>query len=183
MEIIKEVWKPIKGYENEYLVSNLGQVKSLDRIRKNGLKKGKVLKPIRHSNGYLRVHLNRKDYFIHRLVAQAFIENPLNKEYVNHIDGDKTNNNVTNLEWTTPSENMHHAYYTLKYADGEIMRKHSTCENRMKATKKLRKLNDEQIKEIFILKDVMTQKEIALHYNCSRQFIGEILNNKIYKEV
>ena len=104
----KEVWKNIKGYEGLYQISNLGNVKSF----KN--KNEKLLKPQADKNGYLRLGLrkenNRKFYSIHRLVAQHFIDNPSNKKQVNHIDGDKTNNVVSNLEWVNPVENTQHAW-------------------------------------------------------------------------
>lgn len=99
-----EQWLPIVGYEKEYLISNTGKVK--------GLKRNKIL---RNQQGihYLQVQLNKngkgKTKTIHRLVAQAFIENPLCKPEVNHIDGNKLNNNVCNLEWVTSSENQQHA--------------------------------------------------------------------------
>lgn len=119
---MEEIWKDIKGYEGIYQVSNTGKIKSLDRIiyqDKDGLTysrliKGKVLKYNYDKQGYLLVHLCingiRKCFKVHRLVAEAFIENVEQKQYVNHIDGNKKNNVMNNLEWVTPSENNIHAY-------------------------------------------------------------------------
>lgn len=112
---MKEIWKNVNEYEELYQVSNLGNVKRIRFInfRSNYLK-NKLLKPIKHKNGYLVVGLTKngktKIKAIHRLVAQTFIDNPKNKKYVNHIDGNKQNNKVDNLEWCTPSENQKHAY-------------------------------------------------------------------------
>ena len=111
---IEEIWKDIKNFEGVYMVSNLGNVKSLDRNTKKGFIKGKNLSLFKNDNGYVRVSLQvnnkSKSFTVHRLVAEAFIENPLNKPQVNHIDGDKKNNYVNNLEWATRFENMKHAY-------------------------------------------------------------------------
>lgn len=181
---MEEIWKEIKGYEEKYLVSNLGRVKSLERKDRMGRKvKERIIIPRVHSSGYLRVGLCRKDFYIHRLVAETFINNPENKQYVNHKDGDKTNNNVCNLEWSTPSENMLHAYYVLKYSNSEIMRSHATCMNKIIKEKERRRFSEEQIKEIRKLSGVMTEKEIAKRFGCSRSTIGEIKNRKIYKDV
>ena len=106
-----EIWRDIIGYEGMYQISNTGNVKSL--VRKNN-KVEKILKPAINTEGYKHVILFKNKVShntrIHRLVARHFIENPLNKKCVNHIDGVKTNNNVTNLEWVTNSENIRHAF-------------------------------------------------------------------------
>lgn len=117
-----EIWKDIPGYEGYFMASNLGRIKSIDRtlIYPNGEEhklKGRILIPKRSQVGYLRVNLsvNRKvrTINIHRLVAETFIPNPENKDQINHLDGDKTNNKVSNVVWSTCSENILHAYREL----------------------------------------------------------------------
>lgn len=115
---MEEIWKDIKGYKGLYQVSNLGRVKSLERYQQNHSKLQKVeekLKTIHtKSNGYQYVQLYKdnimKNLHIHRLVAQAFIPNPENKPQINHIDGNKQNNNIDNLEWSTSNENNKHKW-------------------------------------------------------------------------
>lgn len=101
-----EIFKDIQGLEGQYQISNLGNVKSL--------KRNKLLKPDVADKGYKRVSLSNDGkvtrYLIHRLVAEAFIDNPDNKPFINHKDNNPRNNHVSNLEWCTHSENMIHAH-------------------------------------------------------------------------
>jgi len=117
MENLKgEIWKDVKGYEGLYQVSSMGRIKGLKRttIRSNGSPmntKERILKGY-HSHGYYMVRLvrqgcvNGKGMSVHRLVAIAFLENKKNKNEVNHIDHDRGNAKLSNLEWVSPKENM-----------------------------------------------------------------------------
>lgn len=118
-----EIWKPVAGYEGLYEVSNLGRVKSLDRIidakSKTGTPckrkiEGRILKNGKDGHGYPHINLMKdgvkKNAAIHRLVAEAFLPKVEGKEYVNHINSDYTNNCVDNLEWCTSSENNIHGW-------------------------------------------------------------------------
>ena len=121
-----EEWKDIKGFEGAYQVSNLGKVRSVQRNsitsdRKKRHYKGKVLKPVPNSSGYLRVQLRangkKERWLVHRLVAMHFVQNPSPEAYqiVNHLDSDFLNNKADNLEWTTPLGNYQHALKKGKY--------------------------------------------------------------------
>lgn len=111
-----EEWKPITGYEEDYEVSNLGRVRSKDILVWGGKsyyqKKGKVLKPGLGGTGYYTVSLRGKTHKVACLVANAFLIKESDSDYVNHIDGDKTNDNVSNLEYVSPSSNSKHASIT-----------------------------------------------------------------------
>lgn len=107
----EEIWRPVVGYEGLYEVSNTGLIRSLDRFVGNRNRiKGKILSIRIEKNGYCSVALSKygkiKRYKIHRLVAQAFIPNPEGLPEVNHLDEDKTNNSVDNLEWCDRKYNM-----------------------------------------------------------------------------
>lgn len=123
------IWRDINGYEGLYKISSNGQVKSL----RNQV----ILKQFPDKDGYYRVNLTnkyglKKQYAVHRLLAMTFIENPENKTVINHIDGDKQNNQLDNLEWSSISENTQHGYdhglnpkgeahYACKLTDEQVM--------------------------------------------------------------
>ena len=112
-----EEWADIEGYEGLYQVSSLGRVKSLSNDKK---RKEKILKAFNNRKGYLKVMLSknskRKKYLIHRLVAQAFIDNPDNLPCINHKDENKENNCVDNLEWCTVRYNINYGLHNFKSA-------------------------------------------------------------------
>lgn len=157
-----EQWKVVKGFEN-YLVSSLGNVKTI-----NGKLK-KVVYDSKNNYGYVELWKNNKGkkFRIHRLVAETFIPNTLGKEQVNHIDGDKKNNCVSNLEWVTPKENIRHAIEnnlsSIKYGSKNLASK----------------LKEEDVKYIRenagINKSVNDLSEI---YNVSTTTIYNIINYK-----
>ena len=109
-----EDWKDIEGFEGYYTISNWGNVYSCTRYVNNRLVGGKILKPGIDSDGYKIVTLcdgnaKRKTRTVHRLVAEAFVDNIIGGNQVNHIDGNKLNNSYTNLEWCDSLHNIRHA--------------------------------------------------------------------------
>ena len=122
-----EIWRPVKGYEGYYEVSDLARVRSLDRVVKivaRGTEyerrtRGQIIMPIKTKNGYLRVGLKRNNKCfnasVHRLVAEAFVPNPDNLPEVNHKDECKTNNLPSNLEWCDRSYNCQYGQRADKY--------------------------------------------------------------------
>lgn len=178
---MEEEWRDIRGFEGYYQVSNLGRVRSLNRtitcsLGKSFKKKGKVLSMNKFSSSGYRICMLtkgkiRENKFFHRLVCQAFLPNPENKPFVNHIDNDKLNNNITNLEWSTPMENTTHAKNIGVIKNGLD----HYCS----------KLSTSDVKDIYYLaiKGELSQKEIARLYGISQSGVSNIKNNKIWKSV
>jgi hypothetical protein len=164
--MISEIWKECKGFSN-YEVSNFGNVRSKDRIVKcgknyNACKKGKILSLSVNSNGYLKVVLSGKTKYVHILVGIAFIDNPENKREINHIDDNKRNNFIFNLEWVTSSENKIKAYKTGIMSSGE---------NRYNS-----KLTNKQIIEI--RNSIDSPEILSKKYKVTKTHILRIINNK-----
>lgn len=174
-----EGWIDIRGYEDFYQVSDLGNVRSKDRTvacRRLGTKnlRSRPLKTTVDSQGYCRVTLQdqgrHKVCKVHRLVAEHFIEEVEGKKIINHIDNDRTNNRASNLEWCTSKENTAHMHSQGRNysAKGES---NPAC-----------KLTDLQIEDIFKMKGKLSQSEIASMYGVSRQHIGKIHNGARRKQ-
>lgn len=144
-----ETWKDVEGFEGFYQISNYGNVKSLDRF--DGIRKikGRNIKPNLKQNGYLQVGLRRegerKWFSIHRLVAIHFIDNPDEKPQVNHIDCNKQNNNIENLEWVTAQGNCRHAQVNglMNPPKGENHPYYGLFGERSKSAKKVVRYNKE----------------------------------------
>jgi hypothetical protein len=158
-----EIFKDIIGYEGFYQISNLGNVKSLIAGKQ------KILKHNISSNKYYSIRFKNKNFLIHRLVALHFVNNFNNKPYVNHIDGNKFNNNFKNLEFVTQSENINHAIKIGKFNNNGI--------NHPKS-----KLNKIQVNIIFKRANLgEDQRKIAKDFNISQSVISNIKQNKTYK--
>lgn len=182
--IKEEVWKDAVGYEGHYQISNHGRIKSVDRYvtSKTGVKrllKGRIRKTVLAGRDRCYPTIvcsvagkNKREY-IHRLVARAFIENPEGKPEVNHVDGDKENNHVNNLEWVTRSRNKFHAY-----------------ENKLKVAPKgesngLAKLTEEEVLKIRDLHDnyKVSQKDISQMFNVTQVNVWNIVNRRTWKHI
>lgn len=172
------MWKPIKGFENLYEVSDAGQVQSVNRIITDSSghvykHKGRILKPNKITNGYLVVYLrkNGKTFalYLHHLVAEAFVPNPENKPIVNHDDGDKNNCSATNLVWSTYSENNQHAY------DTGLKPRGSGFYNA--------KLTEDQVREIRRNGKYDTFEAIASKYGVTKATIRDVLTNKTWRTI
>ena len=160
-------YKEIKGYEN-YLISNEGRVYSC--------KRKKFLKPRKHRCGYFQIGLRkngvRKFYIIHRLVANAFIPNPENKRTVNHIDGCKTNNHASNLEWATDKENIRHAMDTgLRDNKGSKNGRVKLSENQVLEIRRLYKTGD------------YSQRGLAKMFCVHQTIIGRIIRRELWNHI
>lgn len=147
---MNEIWKDIRGFEGWYQVSSLGRVRSLDRFISHyrggkRLYKGSLVKS-QDKRGYNQVRLKKdgKSYYfqVHRLVAIEFIDDTKQNLQVNHIDGNKKNNNLDNLEWVTPSENIQHALKIGRFSDVQKLKAEDVLKIR-DSKKPLRSLGSE----------------------------------------
>jgi hypothetical protein len=176
----EEIWIPIKKFNNEYEISNLGRLRSTYSVieRSNGrsyIRNSKILKPA--LDGYLKgaVCVNKKivSYKIHRLVAECFLPNIENKSEVNHINGIKTDNRVENLEWCTRQENIQHC----------VLNKLQTPFKGEEVGNSI--LKEYQIKEIrskFIPRKY-SRKKLSLEYNVSEATIKDIIYKRTWKHL
>jgi hypothetical protein len=185
---MEEIWKPVVGYEGYYEISNLGRVKtSAIFIRHDGnwseeggyIKKIKIRNQQTNRYGYKTIKLcklgNCKQMRVHRLVAEAFIPTDNLNNQINHIDGDKTNNNIANLEWVTAAENMRHAWETgLVNKDHTIGSKHHNA-----------LLDEQKVVEIRKLYEAggITQKEIAEMYGVKFGTIKDVISKRTWNHV
>lgn len=163
---INKSWAWVRGYEGLYMVSDAGDVMSIPKNGKNGIE----LSQTSDSKGYMRVGLYKdgreSSCQVHRLVAEAFCGNPMLKEQVNHIDGNKRNNSAKNLEWCTSGENNLHKYRVLGV-------KHTV--------KSRRRFDDDQIRAI--RSSNKSGRELAREFGVSPNAIRQIRNKKSYREV
>ena len=161
-------------YGGRYIVTETGMVLTM------GIKGGahfRIQKVRPNGHGYLRANINKRDEYVHRIVAKCFIPNPNGYTEVNHKDGVKTNNCVPNLEWCTRSENNRHAFQTglRNYRElSEIAKR-----PRLAA----RRFSQDQIREIRqMIGDGLTDTIIARRFSCRRALIWQIRIGKSYKE-
>lgn len=188
----EEIWKDVKGYEGLYQVSNLGKVKSLSRKIKeknNRLRmiNEKILKQAIDKNGYCKVTLSKNKerliFSVHRLVATMFIPNKNNYPCVNHIDSNRQNNNVSNLEWCTHKENTQWAIKTGRFENARVVQRERTIKNKLgknhifanKATK--RKVGQYSLDgKLIAIYESMTKA--SLETGIKVQSISYVCNNK-----
>lgn len=134
-----DLWKDIPDFEGLYQANINGEIRSVNHIRKNGTSKyeqqGKLLKFNLNPNGYLQVRLSKngiaKTYRVNRLIALTFIENPLNKKTVNHINGNKLDNRSENLEWATEREQAIHRHKVLKVPYSDCKKCHEASKKKI----------------------------------------------------
>lgn len=177
----KENWLPVKGYEDFYEVSDLGNIRTIERYitlpTHSYLKKSKFLTQYEDGRGYLHVKLYNgkgkpKSVTSHRIVASTFIPNLQDKPQINHIDGNKLNNKLENLEWCTHEENMFHVR--------TMNQRRSSIEGENNISSKLTKNQVLEIREKYS-KGGITMTKLGELYNTKYTNISSIINRKTWK--
>lgn len=172
------MWKDIKGFEGYYQISDQGQVKSLERQITDSvghiyIVRERIIKPWKAGRGYFAVTLSKngktKASYVHLLVAMAFISNPNNFPTINHINGNKLDNSVGNLEWVSYSYNNQHAYDIGLHKKGEEQYR--------------AKLTEENVREIKRLGKYATYQQIGDKYHVSQATIRDVLIGKTWKNI
>jgi len=177
-----KIWKPVRGYESYYEVSNDGEIRTIERIitlpTHSYLKKQKLLTQYKDGKGYMHVKLydgrgKPKSLTIHRIVASAFLDNPNNLAEVNHIDHNKNNNNLDNLEWISRGDNIRHSYSKRdpKTYKGSGNKNSKLTED---AVISIRKEYEEK---------KTTYKNLADKHGVGITLIGYIIKNQVWKHV
>lgn len=166
-----EIWKDILGYEGKYKISNLGKIFSVKKLGSGGDRTGRIMKLKIDKNGYCYINLfnaaKRRTFKIHRLVALHFISNGDNKPQVNHIDFDRKNNRVDNLEWCTSSENHKHTWINGR-GYNPLHEKGLSNPNT--------KYHLDIIKEMILLRDnKMSYPKIANKFGCSHSTVQRLI--------
>lgn len=176
---MEKIWRKIPGY-SLYEISNYGEIKTFNWKNKG---KEKIMRPALDGSGYLRTMLKRDidgkihTVKVHRLVALAFLDNPKNKPHVNHLNGIRNDNRVSNLEWVTGSENIKHSF--------KIGLSSNRGEKNPCAT-----LTDEQVREILSTYEFgkkarkgITKKQLAEKYNTTFNVIKRLVQRKTWKHL
>lgn len=188
----EDEWQDIPGYEGLYQASISGFIKSLDRtVKCRGSKQrvipGRIIKSHKKNNGYIFVRLTKnkksKNKYLHRLVLKAFSNKNEWKDTVNHIDGNKENNCLSNLEWASRSENLKHAYKNGLNKVTEYQKSQTSKANRG-SKQHFSRLSEENIPEIRDLySSGMTYEQIGEKYSVHRETIGNIIRGNTWRHV
>lgn len=172
------MWKPVLNYEGSYEVSSDGWIRTVDRLcgNRRGIVKSKILNQF-DNHGYRFVILSRnnksKNCYVHRLVAEAFIPNNDNKPQVNHINGNKSDNRLSNLEWVTIQENHLHSYRKLnrRSSDNHGGRNPNA------------RISIDQVKDIInrYTSGIASAKELAAEFGINKNYVYMMANGKVWK--
>lgn len=174
-----EEWRAVPGFEGYYEVSNLGRVRSVLRVvaRNDGRTttiQSRIMGLHNNGRGYIAASLSRDNkarmHYVHRLVLMAFVGNPEEGQEANHIDFDRSNNRLSNLEWVTGLENVHHSRRAGRTGEGE--RHHAA------------RLTETDVREARLLyANGWSQSKLAAKYGIRRESMRDIVNRKVWRMV